>query len=233
MSLFDVNLHRLSREELVEHCHKLEAALQAQQEHVEGQEVANVTSLLRLTKSEATVLLTLLDGRLHSKEHLLSSLYGGRGGDEPEIRIIDVFICKIRHKLAGSGIVIETLWGRGYRLTNPEALRDVMAGFAPEWNHEDTQVRVGRPDGFKESKARRPAKRIATLKWIDKRAGADGIAEFYPDDLRADVGFGAHGSTALRNLERKGLVAVLSARRTQPASKWAVKLTDAGRELVA
>jgi two-component system cell cycle response regulator CtrA len=50
----------------------------------------------------------------------LNNLYGGM--DEPEIKIIDVFICKLRKKLAnalnGKGY-IETLWGRGYVLREP------------------------------------------------------------------------------------------------------------------
>jgi two-component system, cell cycle response regulator CtrA len=55
-----------------------------------------------------------------SKEALLSQLYGGL--DEPEIKIIDVFICKIRKKLAGASNgkdYIETVWGRGYMLREP------------------------------------------------------------------------------------------------------------------
>jgi two-component system cell cycle response regulator CtrA len=50
----------------------------------------------------------------------LSNLYGGM--DEPEIKIIDVFICKLRKKLAnasGGKNYIETVWGRGYVLRQP------------------------------------------------------------------------------------------------------------------
>ena len=48
-------------------------------------------------------------------------LYGGI--DEPEIKIIDVFVCKLRKKLAeatGGSHYIETVWGRGYRLRDPD-----------------------------------------------------------------------------------------------------------------
>jgi two-component system, cell cycle response regulator CtrA len=50
----------------------------------------------------------------------LNNLYGGM--DEPEIKIIDVFICKLRKKLANAlngKDYIETLWGRGYVLREP------------------------------------------------------------------------------------------------------------------
>jgi two-component system, cell cycle response regulator CtrA len=65
-------------------------------------------------------LLSLRRGTTISKEVFLSQLYGGM--DEPEIKIIDVFICKIRKKLAGASNgkdYIETVWGRGYMLREP------------------------------------------------------------------------------------------------------------------
>lgn len=68
-------------------------------------------------------LLALRRGQTITKEMFLNHLYGGI--DEPELKIIDVFICRIRNKLAGAndGVHhIETVWGRGYRLSdNPEA----------------------------------------------------------------------------------------------------------------
>ena len=60
-------------------------------------------------------LLALRKGTTLNKEMFLSHLYGGM--DEPEMKIIDVFICKLRKKLAnasGGKDYIETVWGRGY-----------------------------------------------------------------------------------------------------------------------
>ena len=62
-------------------------------------------------------LLSLRKGTTSTKEMFLDHLYGGM--DEPEIKIIDVFVCKLRKKLAqvtGGNHYIETIWGRGYRL---------------------------------------------------------------------------------------------------------------------
>lgn len=53
--------------------------------------------------------------RVLSKEALLNDLYGLLP-DEPEIKIIDVFICKLRKKLKPLGVEIQTVWGKGYRL---------------------------------------------------------------------------------------------------------------------
>ena len=66
-------------------------------------------------------LLALRKGTTKTKEMILNHLYGGM--DEPEAKIIDVFICKLRKKLsaATSGEHhIETVWGRGYALRDPE-----------------------------------------------------------------------------------------------------------------
>ena len=65
-------------------------------------------------------LLALRKGTTLSKEMFLNNLYGGM--DEPELKIIDVFICKLRKKLAnasGGKDYIETVWGRGYMLREP------------------------------------------------------------------------------------------------------------------
>ncbi len=66
-------------------------------------------------------LLSLRKGTTLTKEMFLNHLYGGI--DEPELKIIDVFICKLRKKLAaatGGENYIETVWGRGYVLRDPE-----------------------------------------------------------------------------------------------------------------
>jgi len=65
-------------------------------------------------------LLSLRKGSTLTKEMFLNHLYGGI--DEPELKIIDVFICKLRKKLSsasGGQNYIETVWGRGYVLRNP------------------------------------------------------------------------------------------------------------------
>ena len=77
---------------------------------------------VHLTGKEHQILefLALRKGATLTKEMLLNQLYGGL--DEPEIKIIDVFICKLRKKLAnasGGKDYIETVWGRGYTLREP------------------------------------------------------------------------------------------------------------------
>ena len=75
-----------------------------------------------LTGKEYSILelLSLRQGVTVTKEMLLNHLYGGK--NEPELKIIDVFVCHLRKKLAqatGGEHYIETIWGRGYRLCDP------------------------------------------------------------------------------------------------------------------
>ncbi|MFZ4069504.1 MAG: response regulator transcription factor CtrA [Caulobacterales bacterium] len=73
-------------------------------------------------------LLSLRKGTTLTKEMFLNHLYGGM--DEPELKIIDVFICKLRKKLAaatGGEHYIETVWGRGYVLRDPQEVKAVSA----------------------------------------------------------------------------------------------------------
>ncbi|MEX0299106.1 MAG: response regulator transcription factor CtrA [Kordiimonas sp.] len=73
-------------------------------------------------------LLSLRKGSTLTKEMFLNHLYGGI--DEPELKIIDVFICKLRKKLASASDgdnYIETVWGRGYVLRNPTEEEEAAA----------------------------------------------------------------------------------------------------------
>jgi two-component system cell cycle response regulator CtrA len=81
---------------------------------------------LHLTGKEYGILelLSLRKGTTLTKEMFLNHLYGGM--DEPELKIIDVFVCKLRKKLVqatGGEHYIETVWGRGYQLRDPDRVR--------------------------------------------------------------------------------------------------------------
>ena len=94
---------------------KVKVNLDAKTVDVEGKPV-------HLTGKEYQMLelLSLRKGTTLTKEMFLNHLYGGM--DEPELKIIDVFICKLRKKLSaatGGENYIETVWGRGYVLRDP------------------------------------------------------------------------------------------------------------------
>lgn len=65
----------------------------------------------------------LANGNVRTKEALLNELYARKfyaEGEMPEIKIIDVFVCKLRKKLEPLGLYIGTIWGRGYYLHDPK-----------------------------------------------------------------------------------------------------------------
>jgi DNA-binding winged helix-turn-helix (wHTH) protein len=75
-----------------------------------------------LTSKEYCIfeLFSLRKDTVLNKQMLLDHLYGGM--HEPDLKIIDVFVCHLRKKLAqatGGKHYIETVWGRGYRLRDP------------------------------------------------------------------------------------------------------------------
>ncbi|WP_035900398.1 helix-turn-helix domain-containing protein [Labrenzia sp. DG1229] len=69
-----------------------------------------------LTVSEERVVACLLSRPQATKDAIMAALYRNDGKDEPELKIVDVFVCKARKKLAPFGIEIKTVWGRGYMI---------------------------------------------------------------------------------------------------------------------
>lgn len=81
----------------------------------------------RLTAAEARVFSHLTTKPQCTKESIMAALYGLKPNtDEPEIKIVDVFVCKLRKKLRPFGVKIVTVWGQGYGLQN----RDQFVGEA-------------------------------------------------------------------------------------------------------
>lgn len=128
-----VSVAQLNAAEQQARCEALEADNQRLRDRVmELEGIVNGGSLLNttprefgLTAKEGSIFLLLL-GResVASKEAIYLNLYGGLG--ETEIKIVDVFICKLRAKVEPYGILIETVWGQGYVM--PKSSRDLARG---------------------------------------------------------------------------------------------------------
>jgi two-component system, cell cycle response regulator CtrA len=101
--------------EPVVQCGDLTIKVEAKQAEIAGR-VVNLTG----KEYQMLDLLATRQGYTITKEMFLNHLYGGM--DEPEVKIIDVFMCKLRKKLAdasGGKNYIETVWGRGYVMRKP------------------------------------------------------------------------------------------------------------------
>ena len=95
--------------------------------NLDSREVTVEGTPVHLTGKEYAILelMVLRKGMVLTKEAFLNHLYGGM--DEPEMKIIDVFICKLRKKLAQAGAdnLIGTVWGRGYMIREPSLHTDL------------------------------------------------------------------------------------------------------------
>ncbi len=101
--------------------------------NLDSREVTVDGKELRLTGKEYSILelLVLRKGMVLAKEAFLNHLYGGL--DEPEMKIVDVFVCKLRRKMAKAGAegMIGTVWGRGYMIRSPDGEEDEMPRLGP------------------------------------------------------------------------------------------------------
>lgn len=82
-------------------------------------------SVVRLSDLEQQIFMAIWDAspRLLTKEKLMSDVYWRRqDAEEPDIKIIDVMVCKIRKRLAPLGVVIDTVWGQGYRILQKQRI---------------------------------------------------------------------------------------------------------------
>uniref|UniRef100_UPI00333BC414 helix-turn-helix domain-containing protein n=1 Tax=Mesorhizobium sp. M0050 TaxID=2956861 RepID=UPI00333BC414 len=80
-----------------------------------------------LTSSEARLFAFLTTRQIASKAAIMQAIYSAGADDEPEPKIVDVFVCKIRKKLKPFGVQIETVWGQGYSLRDRNAHQRVAA----------------------------------------------------------------------------------------------------------
>lgn len=120
-----------------------------------------------------------------SKFELLSAIYWERF-EQPEVKIIDVFICKIRPFMRAVGYPIETLWGRGYRLSDRDGFCKMLREFSQNGTLPDVDLSAPKETLQRLSEARVKALRediVAgrdTLKSISVRHGvSQGCAQYH------------------------------------------------------
>ena len=109
----DLHFHQKNRIEMLEErIRQLEDTLSPQ--------TAQVRVEWSLTQSEARVFAHLTTREQATKQSIMLAMYSDRIDIEPEIKIVDVFICRMRKKLKPFGIEILTIWGAGYALKDRE-----------------------------------------------------------------------------------------------------------------
>lgn len=78
----------------------------------------------RLTASETRVFGVLVHREVASRDAIMAALYRDRNREEPDPKIVDVFICKLRRKIKPHGVVIKTRHGMGFSLENRQSFKE-------------------------------------------------------------------------------------------------------------
>ena len=216
----------MSYDELQDYVFELEERIRA----IEGQKDMdpefNLRRYFNLTETEGRILALMSDGRVRDKERLLTLVYGA-SPNTPGIKIMDVYISRLRKKLKGSGITISTVWGAGYVVDHPEKLRDVMAGKPIEVNfdEEDPEPPVGRPTGACNTMSKGSV-RDKALEWLRTKA-VDGVAEFETKELSQAVNPNRSGYSIIETLAFGNYVEVLDRPPVGPkGGLWRVRLKE-------
>lgn len=123
-----VDPKQLSKDDLVVLVYELQSQVEALRDATAVNFIADIQSIFRMTSKEAKTVSALLDGIPHSKEAIFSSIYFDSMYDPPEMKIVDVLICKVRKKLFPFSVKVETIWGSGYRLVDHARLRSILGG---------------------------------------------------------------------------------------------------------
>ena len=212
----DPDLYSRSLRELQDYACHLEHMIQAGPTEIEA--VANLRQELGLSKSEAEILVIMSDGRTHPKEGILLRLRGG-SDDLPEPKSIDVYVSKIRKKLAGTGIAISTLWGSGYFIKDTERLLAAMGGEPLARGEDAPPIEVGRPVGG--HGAGHGEIRDRALAFFEANA-VGGVVEVSAREMARNVASSTGGATILRNLERSGHIEIL--RKPHRGGLWKLRV---------
>lgn len=110
----------LDRDELIARVHALELANGRLQDDLDALRAEKLgTEFVApiewgLTPKETQVLAVLMRNATCTKRAIMAALYDLGADDPPEIKIVDVFVCKVRKKIEPRGVLIETIWGQGW-----------------------------------------------------------------------------------------------------------------------
>lgn len=214
------HLETMSRLALIDYVYVLEGQIEALRAAASTMDTNFLQSAFKMTLTEANIVVLLSKGEPKSKAAILNALYWNKPDtDWPELKIVDVFICKIRRKLTGSGISVLTLWGTGYQMSGLDKLADVMAGKAPLTDQESIQPNSGRTYGVRIPGGYGPV-RLQALNFF-KRQPQFTISEFSAAMLPH---YG--GTTLIRQMEKRGVIRVIVGGRLNAAAKgrWKVEV---------
>lgn len=210
--------------ELMRYINQLEHVLGAYLTDAGADAKANLMRQFGLTSKEADILVLLSDGCVHSKDGVLSVVCSDRIDDPPDAKIVDVWVCKIRQKLAGTAIVIETKWGLGCFVPDTAQLKRAMAGETLPRGSAPVVALRARKHGDR-TPTRQGQRLDEAMAALRKMADAKGVVRCTAAPVSQACGLKIYGGDMIRRLEKKGLVKVIeAARRGGHGSSWVLRL---------
>ncbi|MQY48216.1 hypothetical protein GAO09_19465 [Rhizobiales bacterium RZME27] len=111
-------------------------------------QITNGDKTIKLSRQQFNLAKYLTDcfPRMATKEAIYDAVFMGENGEGPDIKIVDVIVCKIRPAMADVGLVVETVWGKGYKLVEADAseallikeasIRNRAAGTTRRWSDD-------------------------------------------------------------------------------------------------
>lgn len=212
----DIN-ERTNPRELLSYIATLEQRVMVEQDVDELQAVANLRRLFSLTPCEARVLVAMSDGRTWPKGALIDSLYSASADDPPTLKIIDVWVCKIRRKLDGCVRVV-TEWGIGYRVVDTEPLKHAMRGEMPAETDEYVAEQTSRKGRFTRRQAR-------VIEWLRGIADADGRSTFSARAF-ADATGVAQPAMQISHMAATGKLRIIERAKQGGRGRWVVEVVS-------
>lgn len=197
-----VDPENMTKDALISLVYDLQSQVETLLESQADNQVMEIQGKFKMTVTESRILSSLMDGRPHSKDSIFNAVWFDRMLDPPEMKIVDVMICKVRKKLFAYGVEIETIWGSGYCLTNRDRVIAALNGdIAPDMIADDAKPELRRKHGENSLKV------LATLV---SKMGADGKTKIGSRELARGAGLKGSLLPIMNRLVEKGAIQVKS-----------------------
>lgn len=186
----------------------------------------------RLSPTPARLLLHIADGRVRSKEALHLLLYADSPQDDPDIKIVDVFICKLRAAINGAPFSIRTIWGHGYQLIDTHRALKAFLEHGTEFEVDAEAPRpVLRPVPAPIKTAKLKSSQVLLLKVAEHYPLQPGTTGAWVQPMRAwrqTTQF----SECVNTCERHGWITIHARGKQGKGGQWCLALTEVGIEKV-
>lgn len=218
-----MDVQQMTRSELISRVGELEAKVALMQDVNEPASLLFLQEAFDLTLKEAEYLHLMADGRPRTKRQIMMGVYPDRLTDLPEIKIVDVYLCKIRKKVNPFGVEFETIWGSGYHLSiGREIVQDAIAGVMPK-QVSRSPSRPVTPHLVHDRRGTEAQKMLAEL---IRRCDVDGLVEFEAREFAAAIQMKRNILYVIEYLEQRGLITIINraSKQAQAVRRWTVKL---------